>query len=148
MAAALTNSYASEEDSPLSEINVTPLVDVILVLLIVFMITVPVLVTTARVEVNVPDTYALPTDQNATTLAFTLKRNSLGQPTLFLNGQATDETALRKTFAERGTPMANLPASLSADRGIEYGAVIQVVDLLESLGFHKLALETRHVERR
>lgn len=147
MAAALTNSYASEEDSPLSEINVTPLVDVILVLLIVFMITVPVLVTSARVEVNVPDTSAVPTSPHEASLAFALKRDPLGRPTLFLNGQVTDEAGLRQAFAGRTATIAKMPVSLAADRGIEIGVVIQFFDLLKSLGFQKLALETRHVER-
>ena len=59
---AATPGYSDEDDGPLSGINVTPLVDVTLVLLIVFMITVPAIVGSARVKINVPETTAVPAD--------------------------------------------------------------------------------------
>jgi biopolymer transport protein ExbD len=55
---------------------------------------------------------------------------------------------VRALFAANGQPPEDQPVSLSADQGIEYGEVIKVVDLLESLGLKKLALDTRHVESR
>ncbi len=56
MAGNISSGYADEDDGAMSAINVTPLVDVILVLLIVFMITVPVIVGSARVKIDVPET--------------------------------------------------------------------------------------------
>ena len=47
-----------------------------------------------------------------------------------------------------GKPNADQPVSMAADKGIEYGDVMKVIDLLESLGLKKLSLDTRHVESR
>jgi biopolymer transport protein ExbD len=51
-------------------------------------------------------------------------------------------------FAKWGKPPDDQQVSLSADKGIAYGEVMKVVDLLESVGLKKLALDTRHVEPR
>ena len=56
--------------------------------------------------------------------------------------------ASAKFFASWGQPNDDQPVSLLADRDIDYGSVMKVVDLLESLGLKKLALDTRHVETR
>jgi biopolymer transport protein ExbD len=148
MAANFSSGYADEEDDSLSGINVTPIVDVTLVLLIVFMITVPAIVGTARVNVSLPETTAVAAESRQLPLAFVLRRNELGRPVLYHNDRPTDEAAVRALFAANGQPPEDQPVSLSADQGIEYGEVIKVVDLLESLGLKKLALDTRHVESR
>ncbi len=148
MTANLSSGYADEEDGSLSGINVTPLVDVTLVLLIVFMITVPAIVGSARIKVDLPETTAVAAESEQLPLAFALKRNGMEQPALYLNGNPIDDVGVRKMLAGRGTPNEDQPVSLSADRGIEYGEVMRVVDLLESLGLKKLSLDTRHVEPR
>jgi biopolymer transport protein ExbD len=145
MAASLTSSYADEGDGPLSEINVTPLVDVVLVLLIVFMITVPALVSSARVNVDLPETKSVATDSEILPFVFALKQNESGQPQLYLNENPIDEAGVRRLF-ENFKPNDEQPVSLSADKAIPYGQVMNVVDLLESLGLKKLSLDTRHVE--
>jgi biopolymer transport protein TolR len=148
MAANLSAGYSDEDDGALSGINVTPLVDVTLVLLIVFMITVPAIVGSARVKVNVPETSAVKADANEQIpLVFALKKDDAGKPVLYLNDQLIDEAGVRATFS-KVKPNEDQPVSLSADRGIEYGQVMKVIDLLESLGLKKLALDTRHVEKR
>lgn len=149
MAANISAGYGDEDDGALSGINVTPLVDVTLVLLIVFMITVPAIVGTARVNVDLPETSAVkaePSEQLP--LIFALKRNEEGKPVLYLNENPIDEAGVRKLFSGMGKPNEGQPVSLSADKGIVYGEVMKVVDLLESLGLRKLSLDTRHVESR
>src|SRR4051812_26953306 len=141
-----TSSY-SDEEGALSDINVTPLVDVTLVLLIVFMITVPAIVGSARVKVNLPETSSVKAESDNLPLVFSLKRNDTGQTILYLNEKPITEAEVRKMF-EGVKPSEDQPASLAADRGIEYGEVMKVIDLLESLGLKKLALDTRHVETR
>lgn len=141
-------SYVDEEDSALSGINVTPLVDVTLVLLIVFMITVPAIVTGSRINVDLPQSTAAQAGDEQPALTFALKRLPSGQPMLFLNNAPIDEAGVRNLFGQSTERNFERRASLSADRGIEYGEVMRVVDLLESLGFAKLALDTRSVERR
>jgi biopolymer transport protein ExbD len=147
MAGNISSGYADEEDGAMSAINVTPLVDVILVLLIVFMITVPVIVGSARVKIDVPETTSVEPEPEQMPLTFALKRNEAGQNTMYLNDNPIDEAGIRKMFG--GTKLNKEQAvSLSADRTIPYGEVMKVVDLLESLGLRKLSLDTRHVEPR
>jgi len=147
MAGNISSGYPDEEDGAMSAINVTPLVDVTLVLLIVFMITVPVIVGSARVKVDVPETTSVEPEPEQLPLVFALKRNEAGKNTLYLNENPIDEAGVRKMFG--GSKLNKDQAvSLSADRGIAYGEVRKVVDMLESLGLKKLALDTRHVEQR
>ena len=147
MAGSISSGYSDEDGDAMSAINVTPLVDVVLVLLIVFMITVPVIVGSARVKIDVPETTSVETEPEQLPLIFALKRNDAGQNSLFLNDSAIDEAGVRKMFG--GSKLNKDQAvSLSADRGIPYGEVMKVVDMLESLGLKKLSLDTRHVEPR
>ena len=147
MAGNISSGYADEEDGAMSAINVTPLVDVTLVLLIVFMITVPVIVGSARVKVDVPETTSVEPEPEQLPLVFALKQNDKQQITLYLNDNPIDDAGLKKLFG--GSKLNKDQAvSLSADRSIPYGDVMKYIDLLESLGLKKLALDTRHVEQR
>jgi biopolymer transport protein ExbD len=147
MAGNISSGYPDEEDGAMSAINVTPLVDVTLVLLIVFMITVPVIVGSARVKVDVPETTSVEPEPEQLPLVFALKQNDKQQITLYLNDNPIDEAGLKKMFG--GSKLNKDQAvSLSADRSIPYGEVMRYIDLLESLGLKKLALDTRHVEQR
>jgi biopolymer transport protein TolR len=145
MATSLSAGYSDEDDGALSDINVTPLVDVTLVLLIVFMITVPAIVGSARVNVNVPETTSVPAESEQIALVFALRKSESGEPVLYLNEKEIDEAGVRKMFASV-KPNDDQPVSLAADRGLDYGRVMKVIDMLKSLGFKKLALDTRHVE--
>jgi biopolymer transport protein ExbD len=147
MAGNISSGYPDEDDGAMSAINVTPLVDVTLVLLIVFMITVPVIVGSARVKVDVPETTSVEPEQEQLPLVFALKRNEAGQNMLYLNENPIDDAGLRKMFKDSKVAK-DQPVSLSADRVIPYGEVMKYIDLLESLGLRKLALDTRHVEAR
>lgn len=145
MAASLASSYQDDDDGSLSDINVTPLVDVVLVLLIVFMITVPAIVGTARVKVNLPETTSVAADAEILPFVFTLRPGASGEPVLYLNENPIDEAGVRSLF-KNFKPSDEQPVSLSADKSIPYGRVMKVVDLLESLGLKKLSLDTRHIE--
>ena len=147
MSASLSSGYSDEDDGALSDINVTPLVDVTLVLLIVFMVTVPAIVGSARVKVDLPETASIEAASELLPYVFTLKKGATG-PQLYLNENPIDEAGVRKLFQQFGQPSDAQPVSLSADKGLEYGDVMKVVDLLESLGLKKLSLDTRHFEPR
>jgi biopolymer transport protein ExbD len=129
----------------MSDINVTPMVDVILVLLIVLMITVPAIVGTAPVKIDLPETKSVPAPSEQLELAFALKRSPTGEIELYLNDQKTDEAGVRKQFQQH-PPTPDQRVSLSADKDLSYAQVVKIVDLLESLGLKKLSLATRHVE--
>jgi biopolymer transport protein ExbD len=145
MASSLSSSYRDDDDGSLSDINVTPLVDVVLVLLIVFMITVPAIVGSARVKVDLPETTAVAADSEILPFVFSLRPGASGEPVLYLNENPIDEAGVRELF-KSFKPSDQQPVSLSADKGIPYGRVMKVVDLLESLGLKKLSLDTRHIE--
>jgi biopolymer transport protein TolR len=145
MAGRVSSGFGDDDDGLMSDINVTPMVDVILVLLIVFMITVPAIVGSAPVKVDLPESTAIAATSEQLPLMFALKQGDSGEPVLYLNDKQTDEASVKKLFKEN-PPGSEQQVSLSADKGISYGRVMKVVDLLESLGLKKLSLDTKHVE--
>jgi len=102
----------------------------------------------ARVKVDVPETTSVETISEQLPLVFALKRNDAGQTTLYLNDNPVTQAEVQNMFGGKKKFNKDQAVSLSADRGIAYGEVMKVVDLLESLGLKKLSLDTRHVEAR
>jgi len=135
------SSAYEDEDSGgmISDINVTPLVDITLVLLIVFMITVPSIVNNPSIKVELPKA-ASGDDTLKSTLALTLQKESAGGYTLYMNGEKTDEAALRTQVPGLLSKNKNLQAIIAADKGIAYGDVVHIVDLVKTLGVAKFAL--------
>ena len=91
MAASLSSSYRDDDDGSLSDINVTPLVDVVLVLLIVFMITVPAIVGSARVKVDLPETTAVAANSEILPFVFALRPGENGEPVMLDIKEAAQE---------------------------------------------------------
>jgi biopolymer transport protein TolR len=118
----------------MAEINVTPLVDVMLVLLIIFMVTAPLLV--AGVPVDLPDAKAqsLPQDQSPIQISL----NAAGE--LFVDRMAIAPAALpAKLAALREARSDEARVYVRADRGLDYGRVMQVVGDVNGAGFKKVA---------
>jgi biopolymer transport protein TolR len=136
------SGYGDEDGGGMiADINVTPLVDITLVLLIVFMITVPSIVNNPSIKVELPKA-ATGDDTMKSTLALTLQREAAGGYTLYANGEKTDETQVRVLIPDMLKKNKDLQAIIAADKGISYGDVVHVVDLVKSLGVHKFALNT------
>ena len=124
--------------APMAEINVTPLVDVMLVLLIIFMVTAPLL--TAGVPLDLPDS-------RANALA-----SETEQVTVSIDAQGTifiDDTAV--SAAELPAALAAIPqgaggelplVTLRADRSLDYGVVMGVMGELNRIGFTQISLVT------
>ncbi len=129
-----------EHGDEITAINVTPLVDVTLVLLIIFMVTATYVVKEA-IEVDLPRA-ASGGETVGPTLAFALDRE--GQ--LFLDGApATAETAraaVRAAVARSGEARA----LISADRAVSHGRVVEVIDLVKREGLTRFALDVEHAE--
>lgn len=121
---------------PMNEINVTPFVDVMLVLLIIFMVTAPLLV--AGVPVNLPQSQAKPLPEDSEPLAVTLD----AEGTLFLQDTEIrrDELVPRLRAIAESNP--DLRIYVRADQTIAYGRVMQVMGLLNGAGFNRVALVT------
>jgi biopolymer transport protein ExbD len=137
----MAGGVKSADDDVVSDINIVPLVDVILVLLIVFMITMPTIVGSAPIKVDLPETEAAKIDAESLPLRFALKKEGAGV-VLYLEEQPTNIDKLKAVVKD--IIPESTEVSLSADRGIPYGEVIKVMDMLGSLGLHKIALDTKH----
>ncbi len=118
----------------ITDINVTPLVDIVLVLLIIFMVTTTYIVN-PTIKVDLPKA-ATGTDQNRTTLALTLDRSSA----LYLNGQKADEAAVMKFIGEELPKNPDLQAIIAADKVVSHGSVVRVIDLVKRAGVRKFAI--------
>ena len=125
--------------APMAEINVTPMVDVMLVLLIIFMVTAPLLV--AGVPVNLPDARSKSLDQDAKPVQLSL--DAKGK--IFLNDLEVPEAALPDELtriAARGTGDQGPQVFLRADRALDYGRVMRVMGELSRAGLTRVALVT------
>jgi biopolymer transport protein ExbD len=143
-------SAYGDEEAILSDINVVPLVDVVLVLLIVFMITVPAIVGSAPIKVDLPETAsaAVMGKSEDLPLHLFLRREAEGPVVLYLNSAPTDEGKLRAYLQQGYGEGREKPTTfLAADKGIPYGEVVKVIDMLSSLGLHRLSLDTKHVNK-
>jgi biopolymer transport protein TolR len=139
-----TTHYEDDEGGPsaITDINVTPLVDVTLVLLIIFMVTAPMIANNPSIKVELPKA-ATGDETLKSTLALTLSRDpSSGAVVLYANGEKTDEPAVKTMIPDMLSKNKDLQAIIAADRGISYGDVVHIVDLVKSLGVHKFALNT------
>lgn len=145
MGASTGSGFSDEDDAVMSDINVTPLVDVVLVLLIVFMITVPAIVASAPIKVDLPESGSVAPASELPPITISVRRAEDGSPMLFMNDQQVDDAGLKKMVADLNLVRDQQTVNLAADRGIPYGDVIRVMDLLHELGLHKIAVDTKHV---
>ena len=132
------NGGGSDDDDLISGINVTPLVDVVLVLLIIFMVTATYIVR-ASIKVELPRT-ANGGEAAGAILSVVLTRD--GQ--IYLDGvRRTEEelVALSRTAVERDREARAL---ISADKGALHGSVVRAIDLVRGAGITRFAI---HVEK-
>ena len=136
--AAVAGKRRRHRRGVMSEINVTPMVDVMLVLLIIFMISAPLL--TVGVPLDLPQTQAKSLDQDKEPL--TISVNLDGQIYLQNTEIAVDELVakLKAITAARGGMDERI--YVRGDRKVDYGTVMKVMGRLSSAGFHRVALVT------
>lgn len=120
----------------MGEINVTPLVDVMLVLLIIFMVTAPLL--TQGVNVDLPDADAPAMQQNVTPLVVSIKAN--GEIFIQKNSILIEQLAPRIEAVLKQKP--GTPVFIRGDAKTPYGKVAEVMGLLETAGIKKVGLVT------
>jgi biopolymer transport protein TolR len=118
----------------LSEINVTPLVDVMLVLLIIFMVTAPML--QQGVDVNLPQEAGGNLDPSRERLVITLAKNER----IFLNDRRIDFPELEQTL--RQASGATREVFLRADKDIPYGLVVKMMAVIKQAGIERLGIVT------
>ncbi len=123
---------------PMAEINVTPLVDVMLVLLIIFMVAAPLM--TVGVPVDLPRTAASPLNQETEPLTITV--NPEGKIFLQETEVTTDELVprLRAIMGQQPQGQPERRIFVRGDRAIAYGRVMEVMGIISSAGFTRVAL--------
>ena len=119
----------------ITDINVTPLVDIMLVLLIIFMLTAN-LIAKQAIEVELPRA-AQSTSVNPTTLAVTLTRDGA----LFLNGRPTTPDGLRAAVRASVATDPKTQAIIAGDKAVSHGRVVWVLDVIKSLGVASFAIQ-------
>lgn len=125
-----------EDDSVLSEINITPLVDVMLVLLVSFVLTIPVL--TNAVHINLPKTVTTTPPEQQKTVTVTV--DSDGQVYLDNTVIALEQLGVRLRELKAGN--SELTLHLRADDRVPYGPVAKVMAAIERAGVARLAILT------
>src|SRR5262249_47287670 len=127
-----------DDDGLFAHINVTPLVDITLVLLVVFMVAAPLIVSNPSIHVALPKAVTAEATK-ASPLVLSMTRQPAGYK-LFENGHETNEAAIRARVPGLIKKDPELQVVIGADRGIPYGDVMHVVDLVRELGVTKFAL--------
>lgn len=123
-----------QDDQPLSEINMIPMIDVMLVLLIVFMITAPLLTNAIKLDLPEASSQVNQPKQDDITLSI----DAAGK--LFWNEKAVDEAALALEMAKVSKSEQELPEiQLRIDKRVDYGTIARVMALASQHGLHKIA---------
>jgi biopolymer transport protein TolR len=129
-----SSEQRDSDDEMISGINVTPLVDVTLVLLIIFMVTATYIVRQS-IDVN------LPRAQNGgETVGQTLLIVIHADGTVFVDGAPMDDAALRERVRIAKDKDVDAKAILAADKDSRHGAVVHVIDVIKGAGIAKFAL--------
>lgn len=121
---------------PMAEINVTPFVDVMLVLLIVFMVTAPLL--TVGVPVDLPKTHAQPLSQEREPLSVSVRRDG----SIYLQNTRVSEDDLVPRLTAIAANGYDQRIFVRGDRSVDYGRVMQVMALVSAAGFTHIGLVT------
>ena len=129
------NSQGSEHTA-VSDINVTPLVDVMLVLLVIFMVTAPLL--TQGVDVNLPATNTSPLASNHEPLMITVRKD--GTPFIEKNAVTVAQLTEKVAAIRKNNP--ELPVFVRGDQNATYGAVMMVMSQLQQAGVDRVGLVT------
>lgn len=122
------------DKSPISNINVTPFVDVMLVLLVIFMVTAPII--QQGVEVNLPQAKASPVQDQEDPLIVTISRD--GQVYLNDNEMTPDELRGKLEANRRLNP--GKAVYLRADREVRYGSVMAAIGEIKAAGIERLGM--------
>lgn len=140
MAAArgfLASKYTREKHEPFSEINVIPLVDVMLVLLIVFMIAAPLL--TTGVDVDLPESSAMQLKDQVEPIVVSLRHDG----SLYIQETKVESDTLIPKLEAISKSNQKAVIYVRGDQKLPYGAVMDVMGKINAAGFSKVALVTQ-----
>jgi biopolymer transport protein TolR len=121
---------------PMSDINMTPLIDVMLVLLVIFMITAPLMANSLKLDLPASDA----AQPNAAPAFVTVALSASGD--LFLGEQKLERDALAARLGDAARDNPQLEVQLRADQAVAYGRVAELIGLLQKAGLSRIAFVT------
>ena len=134
MAVKLSNNVAGQLHGPVSDINVTPLVDVMLVLLIVFMVAAPLMA--SGVKVDLPTSNAKPLKEEKLPIAISLT----GEGKIYIDKNEVSKTTLVAALKQATAGDLERRINIRGDKTLAYGKVIETMGQINDAGFSKIAL--------
>ncbi|MCM2270148.1 MAG: ExbD/TolR family protein [Thermoanaerobaculia bacterium] len=140
---AFLTGGTGEDDEVLADINVTPLVDVMLVLLIIFMISAPMLHQGIEVALPRSEAPAMPT-RTSDPLVLSINRDGM----VYVKDRPVHPTRLVEVLTPLLRGRTDETVFLKGDRDVPYGRVIEVLDLLHKGGISKVGMVTERLEER
>jgi biopolymer transport protein TolR len=121
---------------PFSDINVTPLVDVMLVLLVIFILTAPLL--TSAIRLDLPQSKAAQAGEAPEALSLSLKASG----ELFINDKPVTLAALPTQLQQLANQKPNLEVQLRVDQAVPYGQVLELMSLAQLAGLSRIGFVT------
>ncbi len=134
MGASIQTRSSGRRRKLVNEINVTPMVDVMLVLLIIFMITSPMLV--AGVEVDLPQTESAPVSGDSKPLVISIRKNG----DLYLFETLVKFENLTDKLKEVSKENKDTRIFVKGDKAVAYGKIVETMATIQNAGFTKVAL--------
>ena len=130
-----------DQDDGINDINITPFVDVVLVLLVIFMVTAPVMIKES-LKVNLPKTLTSDVTSKADSIGVAITKE--GQ--VLLNGKLFTDDSLKLEFQRISKNNPNTNFLLSADADARHGDVVKVIDLLKKNNLNRFALQVEKIK--
>ena len=124
------------DDTPISEINMTPLIDVMLVLLVIFILTAPLL--SGHIALRLPGSAAAPAPRPQHALDVSVRRDG----SLYLGAKAVDAAQLERAFAAAARAAPDTELRIRADTAVPYGRVAEVMGAAQHAGLSRVGLVT------
>jgi biopolymer transport protein TolR len=122
----------SKGSEPMSEINVTPLVDVMLVLVVIFIITAPLLA--SSIKLDLPKTDAAKASDAAKFVTIVVDKSAK----VFLNDQPIELPALSESLQKSAKDNPETEVQLRADEAVPYGKVVEVMGVAQKAGLNRI----------
>jgi len=129
----MAGTFKHDDDDIISDINVTPFVDVALVLLIIFMVTATYIVAQS-IPIDLPE--AGTGEDVVTTLAIMMTENG----DVYVDGVKTDDAGIKNVIIKTKKENTDVRVVIAADKKVEHGRVIGIIDLVRKLGIAKFAI--------
>jgi biopolymer transport protein TolR len=135
---SLTNfsSRSNKKRSTISDINITPFVDILLVLLIIFMVCAPMM--SSGIKINLPKGSQDPISESNTPISISIKHDG----SIYLQDKIIKINQLNNNLSKLTTNNFDTKIFVRADKSIDYGKVMDVVSLIGIAGFSKVILVT------